>query len=330
MPGVVAVRRQLRVDVEHDHAASALAVRVRDAVHPGVAAADHDHLLVPGGDLPAGPHLPERTALLPGDPSVALVEVIHREVDPLQIPARRVEVARDPGADRHHDRVVALGELAGVDVTSHVGVIDELDSLLLEDRDPPIDDALLELGVGHAEPHQPTRTLVALVDRDRVPALVELRRRRHPRRTAADHRNRLARAPVGRLGEHPSLLERPLGDRHLDLLDRDRVVVDREHAGRLARGGTDPPGELGEVVGQMELLRGLAPLVPVDEVVPLGNQVPERAPLVAERDPAVHAPGTLAPELLGRLKREVLLVVAHAVARIALVEADPVDLQERT
>ena len=49
---------------------------------------------------------------------------------------------------------------------------------------------------------------------------------------------------------------------------------------------------------------------------------------MAEGDPAVHAAGALAAELLGGLEREVLLVVAHAAARFALVEADPVDLEE--
>jgi hypothetical protein len=50
---------------------------------------------------------------------------------------------------------------------------------------------------------------------------------------------------------------------------------------------------------------------------------------MAEGDPAVHAPGSLAAKLLLRLKPEVLLVVVHALARVALVEADPVDLEER-
>ena len=50
---------------------------------------------------------------------------------------------------------------------------------------------------------------------------------------------------------------------------------------------------------------------------------------MAERDAAVHAAGALPPELLLRLEREVLLVVVHAVIRVALVEADPMDLEKR-
>ena len=101
--------------------------------------------------------------LLRGDPAVALIEVVHREMDSRELPARGDQVARDARADRDHERVIALAQLGGGDVAPDVGVVDELDPLLLEDRDPPIDDPLLELGVGHAESQQPPGSLVALV-----------------------------------------------------------------------------------------------------------------------------------------------------------------------
>jgi hypothetical protein len=50
---------------------------------------------------------------------------------------------------------------------------------------------------------------------------------------------------------------------------------------------------------------------------------------VAERDSAVHAAGALALELRIGLKREVLLIVAHALAWVALVKTDSVDVQKR-
>ena len=39
-------------------------------------------------------------------------------------------------------------------------------------------------------------------------------------------------------------------------------------------------------------------LVPADQVVPLGDEVAQRAAVVAERDAAVHAPGGLGAEVL--------------------------------
>jgi len=41
-------------------------------------------------------------------------------------------------------------------------------------------------------------------------------------------------------------------------------------------------------------------VVAIDEVVPFGDEVPERAPGVAERDAAVHAPRGLLARLVGR------------------------------
>ena len=74
--------------------------------------------------------------------------------------------------------------------------------------------------------------------------------------------------------------------------------VDAEHAGRLARRRAQPAGELGEVVGGVQPLDGLVPVVAVDQVVPVGDEVAERAAVVAERDAAVHAARRLGCERL--------------------------------
>ena len=68
-----------------------------------------------------------------------------------------------------------------------------------------------------------------------------------------------------------------------------------------------PPGELREVVGRVQSLDRVAPVVAVDEVVPVRDEVPERAAVVAERDATVHAPPGLRDE---RLPREGLVHLA--------------------
>ena len=68
-----------------------------------------------------------------------------------------------------------------------------------------------------------------------------------------------------------------------------------------------PPGKFGEVVGGVQALHGVGPVVAVDEVVPLGDEVAQRAAVVAERDAAVHAARAL---LLGRLLVEGLVDLA--------------------
>jgi hypothetical protein len=106
------------------------------------------------------------------------------------------------------------------------------------------------------------------------------------------------------LGHYPTLVPGPIDDLDLDLLDGHRVGVDAEHARRLARRRAKAAGELGEVVRGVQAVDGVAPVVAVHEVVPVGDQVAERAAVVAERDAAVHA----APGLdLQRLVREALV-----------------------
>ena len=230
--------------------------------------------------------------------------------------------------DRHHDGVVARAQLGDRQVAPHVDAVLERDALLGEQRHAPVDDPLLELGVGHAEAQQAAGSLVALVDGDRVAVAVELGRDRQPGRSGADHADGVPAARGGRVGHDPALVEAARDDRQLDLLDRHRVVVDVEHAGRLAGRRADQPGELGEVVRRVQVGERLLPAVVVDEVVPVRDLVAERAALLAEGHAAVHAaPALLAQHAILR-QREVLPVVPHALARVALLEADPLQAQE--
>ena len=87
------------------------------------------------------------------------------------------------------------------------------------------------------------------------------------------------------------------------------LVGDGQHAGGLARRGTQPAGELGEVVGGVQpVARGVPPAAP-NQVVPFRDEVAERAARssrVAERDSAVHAPA----RLLGHLARPLVRVLS--------------------
>ena len=111
-------------------------------------------------------------------------------------------------ASRSRRRARRSGRAARSAETSRpdVDVVDELDALLLEDVHAPVDDPLLELGVGHAEAHQPAGALVALVHGHRVAAAVELGGDGQPGRAGADDGDRLAGPAVGRLGDDPALL----------------------------------------------------------------------------------------------------------------------------
>src|SRR5204863_3933204 len=148
-----------------------------------------------------------------------------------------------------------------------------------------------------------------------------------PARTGPDHGGGPAGSECRWLRPNPALLEGAVDDRLLDLLDRDRVVVDVEHARRLARRRADPARELGKVVGCVKRVDGVAPAVAVHQVVPVRDQVAERAARMAERDAAVHAARALVLELCLREQYDELLEVLDPLGDWALLRFDPLDLQ---
>ena len=141
----------------------------------------------------------------------------------------------------------------------------------------------------------------------------------HAGGAGADDGHALAGLRARWLRLDPALLEGAVDDRVLDLFDRHGVAfADLEHAGGLAGRRAQAAGELGEVVGRVQLRDRVLEAVAVDEVVPVWDQVPERAAVVAEGDAAVHAAGTLVAQLLDGARDEELLVVARALERIAI------------
>src|SRR5690606_12712585 len=163
--------------------------------------------------------------------------------------------------------------------------------------EPLLDLALLHLEVGDAVAQQSADTVVAFVHGDGVPGARQLLGGREAGRAGAHDGDRLASEALRRMRCHPALLEGVVDDLLLDLLDRDRRLIDAEHARRLARCGAEPTGELREVVGRVQALDGIPVLASPREVVPFRNEVAERASRVAERHAAIHAAAGLATQL---------------------------------
>src|ERR1017187_1272978 len=163
-----------------------------------------------------------------------------------------------------------------------------------------------------------------LEDGDGVAGTVELRGGGQAGGAGADHRDFLARAHLGRLGQHPALLPTALDDRELDVLDRDGRAVNAEHARALAWRRTYAAGELRKIIRLVQTLERLAPEPAVDEIVPLRDQVvdgaagghaAEQLAGVAERHAAIHAARALVPELLLFHVVVKLVPVTHALGR---------------
>src|SRR5262249_10065117 len=87
----------------------------------------------------------------------------------------------------------------------------------------------------------------------------------------------------------PAPLKGAVGDRAFDGLDGHRVVIDVERAGGLARRRTDAAGDFREIVGGMQVARGLVPLAAIDEIVTVGDLIVDRTTGVAIGNAAIHA-----------------------------------------
>src|SRR5690606_26618831 len=159
--------------------------------------------------------------------------------------------------------------------------------------DARVDEALLHLDGGDAVAKQPTDAVLAPVRDAAVTCARELVCRGEAGGPRARGRDGLARQPLRWLRLHPSVGERVVGDRLLDALDRDRRLVDAEHARALAWCGAQPAGELREVVRGVQPVAGCTALISPGQVVPLRDEIAQRAAGVAEGHAAVHAPAGL-------------------------------------
>ena len=276
-------------------------VRRPDAVARGVAPADDDDVLaarVEGGGVidPVARHA-----------AVLLCQVVHRVVDAVQVAARQREVAGEGGSGAEHHGVERVEHGHG-HRPAEVGVRHEADPLGFQHGQPPGDKRLRQLEVRYPVAQQAAHPVVPLEDDHAVPGAVELIGAGQPRRAGPDDGDRRACPHGRRLRSHPAFRKRPLDDGLLDVFDGHGCVSEAEHTGALARGGADASGELGEVVrGAQPVVCG-TPLVSVNQIVPVRDQVAERASGLAERDPAIHAPRRLL--LQGHLReRQVHFVV---------------------
>ena len=122
-------------------------------------------------------------------------------------------------------------------------------------RDAAVEVALLHLELGDAVAQQPADAVGALEHGHVVTGARELLRGREARPGPLP--TTATRLPVLRVDDdrrdQPSS-HAAVDDLDLDLLDRDRRLVDAEHARGFARRRAQPAGELGEVVGRVQAL----------------------------------------------------------------------------
>ncbi|MEY9677574.1 hypothetical protein ABIE93_007508 [Bradyrhizobium elkanii] len=306
-----------------------------NAVRAGIAAADHDDMLAAGEDVGGA------VQRLAGDAAVLLRQEVHREVDAGKLAAGDRQVARGFRAAGQRHRVILLGELLRIDRTgrraAHGLTVVEGDAFGFHLRHAAVDDALLHLEVGNAVAQQAAGLGELLVDMHLVAGARELLRGGHAGGTRADHGDLLAGLNGCDLRLHPAIVPGAVDDRAFDGLDGDRVVVDVERAGCLARRRADAAGEFGEIVGRVQVARGFFPVALIDEVVEIGDLVVDRAARRARRgragavaigDAAVHAARSLVARVLLAQRNDEFLEVLESIGDRLVLAVMPLDLEK--
>src|SRR5574343_245285 len=301
---------------ELGHRGSTMAVAGADAVGTGIAAADDDDVLALDVDRVLD-------ALL--DFLVLRNQEFQRGVDALELTPRHRQIARHFGAGSEDHGVEILLQLLGrngfgrivVDAGRNALVAD--DDLGLEDHafgfhlgNATVDHRLVQLEVGNAETKQAADPAGLLEHGDVMADARQLLGGSHAGRAGTDDGDLLAGLDCGRLRHDPAHFPALVDDEMLNRLDAHRRRVDAQRTGSLAGRRADATGEIREVVGGVQHFQGLLPVAAVNQIVPVRNDVVDRATVVAERNAAIHAARALRLGSVVRQGLDEFLVVRQA------------------
>ena len=249
-------------------------------------------------------------------------------MDAAQLAPLDGKVARVLGAAGNQHRVVVTLELFSRHVTANIHVQMEGHALGSHLLYAPLDDIFFHLEVGDAVAEKAARLRVLFIDMYVVASTGELLGGSQTGGAGAYDRHALAGLRLRRLGPHPAFRKGLVSDGAFDGLDGDGNVDDVEGAGGLAGGRTDASRHFWEIVGGMEVLRGLLPIGVVDEVVPVRDLIVYRAVLMTIGNAAIHAAGSLTRHLGVADRDQELTIVTDAVRRRLVGPVLAVDLEE--
>ena len=127
---------------------------------------------------------------------------------------------------------------------------------------------------------------------------------------------------------NPAFVPAAFHNRPLNQLDRNRRLIDSQHARGLARGRADAAGKLRKVIRRVKPPDCCLPPAVIDQIVPVGNQVIDRASRMAEGNAAVHAAGALLALLFFRKRFVDLKPVLDALVGFAARRLFALNLQK--
>src|SRR5262249_61162204 len=87
-------------------------------------------------------------------------------------------------------------------------------------------------------------------------------------------------------------------------------------------------GELGKIVGRVQIDAGVLPVAAIDEIVPVGDLIVDRAAVVTIRDAAVHAARGLIARRLLRQRNHELAEMTNPIGGRPVAPVPPIDLEK--
>ena len=106
------------------------------------------------------------------------------------------------------------------------------------------------------------------------------------------------------------------------------IVLDVQGAAGLAGRRADAAGEFREIVGGVQSLHRGAPLVAIDQIVPVGNQVVDRAALVTEGNAAIHAARRLFADIAIGQRMDEFAIILQPLLGLVVAALLPLDFQK--
>ena len=114
-------------------------------------------------------------------------------------------------------------------------------------------------------------------------------KRAQPGGSESDYGNFLSGFDGGRQRYYPAVFPAFVDDEMFNRFDADRIAVDAKRACRFTRRRADAAGKFRKIVGRMKIIQRFLVIAPVYQVIPVRDDIVDRAAAVAERDAAIHA-----------------------------------------
>ena len=204
-------------------------------------------------------------------------QVVHGIHHAGRFDVRSRKPARGTGTSSHHDSVKAI-ELGCHRRVRHIGAQLKHNAQLTHERHATLDHGLLELHVGNAIHKQTARAVIALKHRHTGAATRKLPCSHQPSRSRTNHRDRGRILPRRLKAARTAVGPLMVANRALVIVNRRGLAVDRTQVARgLAQRRTHAARKLGHGRGERQALGRLVPAAAVHQLVPLGNQVMQRA-----------------------------------------------------